>query len=190
MANINLLPWREELRKERLREFVSVAIGSVFILLTLNLYWWWHVNGDIEQQNGRNTYLNKKVEEYDKKIREIKDLEKKKDLLLQRMKIIQRLQRSRPEVVHVFDEIVRLLPDGLFLTKIQDSNNNITMSGAAQSNARVSAFMRNLDDSKWFTRPNLQQIVTEHKGGQKSSNFGLVIGREQPSNKKEEKPKG
>lgn len=158
MARINLLPWRDKLRKERQRQFVVALIGAV--VLTGAGVWFVHqyVNELIAYQNNRNGKLQREISAADRKIQEIRQLEKRKADLLARMEIIERLQASRPEAVHVFDELVQTIPEGTFLTKFTYKGKAITLTGGAQSNARVSTYMRNLESSPWFSDPRLFQI--------------------------------
>ncbi len=181
MANINLLPWRETLRRRKANEFLALILGA--ILLTLGLLYGWHlfVQSQIEQQNRRNQLLKQEIALVDSRISEIKDLEKTKTQLLARMDIIQQLQASRPEIVHIFDELVSTLPDGVVLTEITQAGKTLTVRGKAQSNARVSAYMRNIEKSEWLTNPTLQ--IIENKADRPAaefSNFVLVMQQARP----------
>ena len=168
MARINLLPWREERRKQRQREFISIAAGSVVLMLLVILYVHLHISGMIDNQESRNQYLQKNIKQVEAKIKEIKELEKQKQQLIARMKVIERLQGNRPEVVHLFDEIVKAVPDGLYLASLQQKQSQLVLKGRAQSNARVSAFMRNLDASAWFKQPVLD-VIEVNKGKEEST---------------------
>lgn len=161
MARINLLPWREELRKQRQREFVVTAAGSAIFMALVVFYGHIHINGLIDRQEKRNEFLQDNIKRVEAKIAEIRDLEKKKEQLLARMRIIERLQGNRPAIVHLFDELVVAVPEGLYLNDLKQSGSALTLNGRAQSNARVSTFMRNLDESEWFTDPQLDVIQTE-----------------------------
>ncbi|MEJ2396821.1 MAG: PilN domain-containing protein [Gammaproteobacteria bacterium] len=164
MAKINLLPWRQELRKEQQRQFftimgltvvlVIVAVGAVYL----------QYSRLINNQNNRNAYLQQHINTVEKQIKEINDLAAKKERLLARMEIIQKLQRNRPEVVRLVDELVRVMPDGVYLTSFKQQGNNLLMTGVAQSNARVSALMRNIDQSEWMTDPQLVVIQSGKNG--------------------------
>jgi type IV pilus assembly protein PilN len=173
MTLINLLPWRENRRKRQQREFGFMLGGGVVcsLLLMLGSHLW--IAGSIDNQNQRNRLLKKEIAALDKKIEEIKDLEKTKASLLARMEVIQQLQSSRPQIVHLFDELVTTLPDGLFLTKVQQAGAGLSMDGRAQSNARVSAYMRNIDASEWLARPRLKLIEHKDKTGTGLSHFSL-----------------
>ena len=153
MAHINLLPWRDELRKLKQQQFAVVGAGSAILGAMLVLLAHMQMEGLIEKQNQRNQFLDKEIAELDTKIAKIKDMEKTKNALLARMDIIQQLQRSRPQSVHLMDQLVYTLPDGVYLNKITQQDQALTLSGVAQSNARVSAYMRNIDSSQWMARP-------------------------------------
>lgn len=161
MPHINLLPWREELRKRRQQEFGIIA--GVFFLAMLGLVGLVHLqfNKMTEHQNDRNQYLQQQIAQLDKKIEEITGLEDQKRRLLARMEIIQELQASRPEIVHLVEELVRQLPEGVYYTKIAQRGRNLTIEGVAQSNARVSSLMRQLDASPWLQDPALVEIQAE-----------------------------
>ena len=189
MVRINLLPWRETHRKERERQFYSILAGSAILMSAIVLYVHLHISGLIDEQNNRNSYIQGEIAIVEKQIKEIKQLEKEKASLLARMNVIQKLQSSRPVIVHMFDEIVNTLPEGIYLTNITQKNNVITLKGVAQSNARVSAFMRSIDKSDWLANPKLDVIETNKKGRLRSSNFTLVV--KQLDKKKEDiKKKG
>jgi type IV pilus assembly protein PilN len=163
MARINLLPWRAELRKEKQREFFSVAAGSAVVTLLLIGYAHLHVSGQINTQNSRNQFLQKEITEVESRIKEITQLETQKQELVARMRVIERLQRNRPEIVHLFDELVRATPDGLHLTSLKQKDTTLKIEGVAQSNARVSAFIRNIDASPYLENPVLELIQNDEK---------------------------
>lgn len=177
MAHINLLPWREELRRERQRQFAVVSLGSMVLMGLIVMLVHLNISGRIGAQEARNRYLQDEIQKVEKQIKEIRSLEAEKDRLLARMEIIQRLQSSRSEVVHVLDELVRTLPDGVYLTSLKQSGSQIALNGMAQSNARVSAFMRNLDASAWLANPRLQviQAAGAKKGADAGSSFALSV---------------
>jgi type IV pilus assembly protein PilN len=165
MAKINLLPWRQEQRKEQQRQFFTV-MGLMVVLVVVGIFAV-HLQYArlISVQDSRNEYLRKHIREVEKQIAEINDLASKKDRLLARMEIIQQLQRNRPEIVRLFDELVRVMPDGVYLTSLKQKSTNLQMTGIAQSNARVSALMRNIDQSEWLTKPQLDVIESGKKEG-------------------------
>ncbi len=180
MTRINLLPWRETLRKERKRQFASIAVGAVFLMGAIVFYVHMHVEGMIKYQNDRNAYIQKEIAIVDEKIKEIKALEEKKKDLLNRMNVIQDLQTRRPMSVRLVDELVRVLPEGVFLTSMSQNGLDLVFNGVAQSNARVSAFMRSLDQSSWFVNPKLDVINTKEMSGGRVSNFVLRVKQRTP----------
>ncbi len=158
MARINLLPWREDLRKERRKQFAFIAAGSAVLMLLVILLVHVRVNGMIDDQDSRNNYLQQQITEVESKIKEIENLENKKQQLLARMRVIEQLQGNRSEIVHIFEELAKAVPDGLYLNSVKQNGRSFTINGMAQSNARVSSFMRNLDASAWFQNPVLDVI--------------------------------
>jgi type IV pilus assembly protein PilN len=183
MAHINLLPWREELRKQKQQQFAVVTAGTAILGGLLVLLAHVQMGGLIEQQNQRNQFMDKQIAELDKKIAKIKDLEKTKTALLARMDIIQQLQHSRPQSVHLMDQLVYTLPDGVFLNKITQKGGALTLSGIAQSNARVSAYMRNIDNSKWMSQPKLDVIETKDDDHRRTAEFILRASQAAPDSK-------
>lgn len=181
MAHINLLPWREELRKEKQQQFAVIGAGTAIVGGLLILLTHMQMNGLIDQQNNRNKFLDTEIAALDKKIAKIKDLEKTKTALLARMDIIQQLQHSRPQSVHLMDELVYTLPDGVFLNTITQVGGSLTMSGVAQSNARVSAYMRNIDGSQWMGKPRLDVIETKEDNNRRTATFVLRANQVTPT---------
>ncbi|HHJ38161.1 MAG: pilus assembly protein PilN [Methylothermaceae bacteria B42] len=181
MARINLLPWREELRKQQQKEFfLSIALATGLTAFTMFLV---HmaIADKIEYQEQRNRYLTMQIAVLDKKIKEIRDLEKKKETLISKMEIIQSLQSSRPEIVHLFDSVARTVPEGVYITKLTQSGDNLSVDGFAQSNARVSAYMRNIESSPWLEKPQLQIIETKAKSKhEREGRFSLKIKQAHP----------
>jgi type IV pilus assembly protein PilN len=173
MAHINLLPWREELRKQKQKEFISTSTISAVLAGVLVLVAHLYVNGKIEYQKQRNNYIQTEIDILNKRIGRIQELESMKQGLLARMNVIQDLQSSRPESVHMMDELVRSLPDGVFLNLFKQRSKNLTMEGIAQSNARVSDYMRNIDTSEWFSDPHLDLIRTTESNRRRIANFTL-----------------
>jgi len=172
MPRINLLPWREAERKRKRQEFF-LSIGAAVATAALGtLVGRWQMSAAIDHQNERNSIISDEIAELDKQIQEILGLEKRKEALLARMEIIETLQRSRPEIVHVFDEMVRVLPEGVYLTYLKQTGQRFEIRGVAQSSTRVSAFMRNIDGSEWLADPALQ-IVQRTGSGPGSAEFTL-----------------
>lgn len=173
MARINLLPWREEQRKEKQREFAFTMAGAAIVGGLLVLMAHLQINGMIESQNVRNQFIEGEIVKLDKRIAEIRDLESTKAKLLARMNVIQQLQSNRPLSVHLMDEMVRTLPEGAYLNKIEQKGGDLTFTGVAQSNARVSAYMRNIDGSAWLSKPKLDVIQTETEQRKRVAKFNL-----------------
>lgn len=174
MPRINLLPHRAELRTKRRNQFfiglgASLLAAGVAVVISNFV-----MDGIIGNQNSRNDLLKTEISALDKRIEEILDLEAKKERLLARMEIIEQLQRSRPEIVHVFDELVRTLPDGVRLTSVKQTGRRLEIKGDAESNTRVSAFMRNIDKSKWLTQPDLQVVEVRETGAKPKKATGPV----------------
>ncbi|MEF3076493.1 PilN domain-containing protein [Methylobacter sp. Wu1] len=163
MTKINLLPWREELRKQKKQDFINVIVLSVLLTIVVLGLVHFYIEGLKEYQERRNKMLQDEIALLDKKIQEIKDIEEKKSKLLAKIDVIQRLQESRPEIVHLFDEIARTTPEGVFLTKFTQTASDLTFDGKSQSNARVSAFMRAIDISPWLQIPKLDVIQSKDK---------------------------
>ncbi len=165
MARINLLPWRAERRKQREREFyLMLGAAAVAAIVAFGAAMLW-MDARIENQNGRNTFLQEEIKKVDKQIEEIKELDKTKSRLLTRKQVIEQLQANRSQMVHLFDELVRTIPEGVRLTQIKQSNDTLTLEGVAQSNASVASYMRNLEASKWMGRADLKK--TEAKRDEK-----------------------
>ena len=181
MARINLLPWRDELRKQKQQQFIVVSAGAAVVGGLLVLLAHMQFSGLIDKQNQRNQFLETEIATLEKKILKIKDLEKTKTALLARMDIIQQLQHSRPQSVHLMDQLVLTLPDGLYLKKISQKGTALMLSGSAQSNARVSAYMRNIDSSEWMAQPKLEVIETKDGKNRRSAEFILRASQSTPA---------
>jgi type IV pilus assembly protein PilN len=164
MPRINLLPWREAERKRKRQEFYLSLGAALATAALVTLLGQWQMNSAIKHQQSRNDYLAGEIALLDKQIEEINGLDAQKQRLLARMEIIETLQRSRPEIVHIFDEIVRVLPEGVYLTYLRQSGTRFEVRGVAQSSTRVSSFMRNIDASEWLAEPTLQIVQTNSKG--------------------------
>jgi type IV pilus assembly protein PilN len=160
MPRINLLPWREEARKERQKQFVVQLLGAAVLGGLILFYGITTVNGWVNHQESRNTFLQEQIRELDRKIAEIEDLQDTKRRLLSRMQIIEELQKSRPDGVRLFDSLAHTVPTGVYVTEVRQNGSNLEIRGVAESNARVSAYMRNIDGSDWMTRPNVEVIET------------------------------
>ncbi len=175
MASINLLPWRAELRKQKQIQFLISLLAAVVITVVLIgvVHFW--MEGVISNQKKRNAYLQGQIIILNRQIREISKLEKTIARLKKRIDIIQKLQTARPEVVHLFDELVKTLPEGVYLTSLTQRGKQIVLQGVAQSNARVSTYMWKLESSPWLANPDLDIIRTREKRGIRSSHFTLRV---------------
>ena len=181
MATINLLPWREERRQEQKQSFL-VALGvvagvSLLVVVLMHTL----VSASIEGQKGRNGYLKKQITELNQQVKEIRELEDKKNDLLERMKVIQDLQGNRPVIVRVFDEMVRTLPDGVFYKSLVRTKDEIKLQGIAESNQRVSSLMRKVDKSDWFASPNLTAVKEKLEYGEQASEFNMLFSISTPA---------
>lgn len=178
MPRINLLPWREAERRERKLHF-TIALGGATVaavVLTFGVYLTF--DSLVSAQHRRNDMLRSEIKVLDKEIEEINGLESDKQRFIARMEIIEKLQRSRPEIVHLFDTIVRTLPEGVYLTSIKQTGSHLRFEGVAQSSTRVSAFMRNIDASDWLKNPALEVVQSKRGDGLGSS---FVLDAEQVS---------
>jgi type IV pilus assembly protein PilN len=186
MAQINLLPWREERRQELKKEFL-VTVGLVLALgVGLVLLGDRVVDGQIQYQKSRNQYLVDNIKVLDEQVAEIRELEKKRNQLLDRMRVIQELQGNRPIIVRVLDQLVRTVPDGVFYTNLQTREKLISIRGVAESNNRVSSLMRRLDASDWLASPNLDAVRAAPDYGDQANTFNLTVQIQAPAS--ENKP--
>jgi type IV pilus assembly protein PilN len=168
MVKINLLDWRAELREKRRKRFFAVlilsALGGIGVLTQR-----------VDHQKARNDILRREIADLDKQIVEIQELEKVKANLLARMRVIEKLQASRTAMVHFFDEIVNTLPEGVFLTALKQTGADVAIDGIAESNGRISTYMKNLENSQWFAEPNLIVIRTVERDKRRQSEFSLRV---------------
>lgn len=181
-TRINLLPWREIRRREQDRQLLSISIGTWVLMGLVVFYTHWYMNDSIEHQTARNNFVKNEIGKLEKQIEEIEELQRRKDALIARMEIIQQLQRDRTQIVHVFDDLVRKLPKGVYFTSLTKKKNGLNLEGFAQSNARVSTLMQNLDSSEWFANPSLNVINVTPQEGIRISKFSLKV-------KEQDKPK-
>jgi len=172
MPRINLLPWREAERRERKLHFTLALGGATVASVAFTFIAYLTLQSMMSAQQHRNNLLRAEIKVLDKEIEEINSLESDKQRFIARMDIIEKLQRSRPEIVHLFDTIVRTLPDGVYLTSIKQTGTHIKFEGVAQSSTRVSSFMRNIDSSDWLKNPALE-VVESTKGEGLGSSFIL-----------------
>ena len=175
IAKINLLPWREEYRNEKRIEFFKIIAGVVLLAVVVVFGWDRLVNAKIDNQHQRNQRLEQEIARLNVKVREIAELKKRRQDLIDRMTVIQALQSNRPEIVRMFDEMVTAVPDGVFLSQLNRSGNNMSFSGFAESNNRVSSFMRNLDSSYKYTDPVLTKVVANSRLGEQGNTFDMRV---------------
>lgn len=188
MAHINLLPWREELRREQRRRFLSVIGLSLLLAAGVVGLVQWYFNQRIEYQGLRNARLEKEIATLNDKIAEIKDIEAEKERLVKIIEAIQTLETNRPLEVRLFDEIITTLPEGVFIQEIDQKGNTVTVRGIAQSQSRVSSFMRNVEASRWVSNPRLEVVQTVTEEGERLSQFTLMVDQVVP--KKEDEAQG
>ena len=181
MAKINLLPWRQAYREEKKREFLGI-IAVVFAVAALGAYTWISsVEASIENQNSRNNLLEQEITKLEAQVKEISELKKVRDDLLARIKVIQDLEGTRPVIVRYFDDFVRAVPDGVYITLMDRKGTSITIEGVAESYNRVASFMRNLDASDWFASPNLTSVTAAPDEGEQASKFKMTVQTSAPA---------
>ena len=181
ITQINLLPWREERRQELKKQFVLTAVMTcVFAAAIVGLIHF-QMQAKIDYQLSRNTFMTNEIAKVDEEIKEIKELQKVRRSLIERMEVIQDLQGSRPSIVHLFTEIVSSVPNGVYLQSLTQKGSNLNITGEAESNARVSTYMRNLQASAWLKDPNLTVIEIEDKTVNRISTFSLTVKQTSPN---------
>jgi type IV pilus assembly protein PilN len=179
MPRINLIPWRETERKRKRQEFGVGALGALVAAAAIAFLVNLQMGAAISNQKERNQYLNEEIAKLDKQITEILALEQQKQRLRARIQVIEQLERSRPEIVHVFDQLVRTIPDGVNLVELKQTDRKLQLRGLAQSSTRVASYMRNLDASEWLKDPSLD--ILETKGASEGgSDFTLNAVQENP----------
>jgi type IV pilus assembly protein PilN len=175
MIRINLLPHREERRKQQQQQFIImllfVAVLGAASWFSVHTY----LNERLQEQQSRNKYLEDEIVKLDKQIAEIKKLQEQTAALLARKKVVETLQSNRAEVVHLLDQLVRQLPDGVYLKSIKQKDALVTITGYTQSQARVSTLMRNLESSYHLENPGLVEIKAVTLGGQRLNEFTMNI---------------
>lgn len=184
MARINLLPWREELRKERKRQFMVVWCATMLFGIALIFIGDLRINNNISYQKGRNQYLQHQIAQLNEQISEIKDLRTKKEQLLERMRVIQNLQGNRTVIVRIFDLVARVVPEGVYFKEVTLEKKRLSLVGVAESNNRISALMRNFDKSAWFTEPNLTAVRKVSENSQRWNEFDLTVRQINPNQTK------
>jgi type IV pilus assembly protein PilN len=186
MAKINLLPWREAYRQEKKKEFIGILVAVFVVSAGLAYLWISSVESTIGNQNARNRILQTEISALDKQVAEISELKRRREELLARMKVIQDLEGTRPVIVRYFDDLVRAIPDGVFVTLVQRQGNVISLEGFAESNNRVSSLMRNLDQSDWFASPNLTSVTAAPAHGEQANSFRMTVRTSAPQDQEGE----
>ena len=174
MPDINLLPWREELREERKRQFFSALALTAVLAGIIGFAWNTWVGSFIDAQERRNQMLETEITALDAQANEIRGLKKRKSEMLDRMEVIKGLQTNRPEIVKLYDQLVRVIPDGVYLSNFVVDGESISMEGKAESNNRISSFMRQLDKSEKFAQPNLTNVTADRELGNQGSKFTMA----------------
>ena len=190
MTRINLLPWREELRQEQKKQFAMMLGMTCVLAIAIVALIHFQMQAKIDYQLSRNSFLNAEIAKVNEEIKEISELQKVRRSLIERMEVIQDLQASRPSIVHLFSEIVSTVPNGVYLKTMTQTGTNLLINGEAESNARVSTYMRNLSASDWLKEPNLTVIEIEDITVNRISTFTLTVKQTSPNATDEEKSDG
>lgn len=189
MTTINLLPWREARRKQQQQDFIIMLAVAAAIGIAVFFGWKMVVDSKVENQLSRNRYIERELAQLDQQIKEISELEKRRADLVSRMNVIQDLQNNRPYIVYMFDQLVRTLPDGVYYTSIERKGGIFTIAGVADSNNRISALMRNLNESDWFKDPDLRTVAAAGNGSE-ANIFTLTVSQELPNANKDKEQQG
>lgn len=175
MAQINLLPWREELRQEKKKEFLVQFIGICLLTCGVCFLWVESVNSAIDHQQQRNQILQSEITVLTKQVKEISELQNRRKELINRMQVIQDLEGKRSVIVHYFDEFARAMPDGVYFTSLKRTGERFSIEGISESNQRISALMRKLDESPWFANPNLKSVDADADLGEQAGVFVMEL---------------
>ena len=175
MIRLNLLPHREQKRQARRRQFVSLSISLAILAVAVVALVHVVLASRIDNQNSRNQLLKTEIAKLDEQIKEIDRLREQTQALLARKQIVETLQTNRTEAVHLIDQIVRQIPDGIYLRSVKQTDNRVTLVGYAQSNARVSTLMRNIESSPWLEKPALVEIKSVQLPGGRANEFTLNL---------------
>jgi len=190
LTRINLLPWREDLRQEQKKQFAMMAMMTGVLAAAIVGLIHFQMQSKIDYQDSRNHFMSAEIAKVDEEIKEISELQKVRRSLVERMEVIQDLQGSRPSIVHLFSEIVSTVPNGVYLETLTQKGSNLEVNGEAESNARVSTYMRNLQASDWLKDPNLTVIEIEDKTVNRISTFTLTVKQTSPNASDEDKDDG
>jgi len=181
ITRINLLPWREERRQEQKKQFVMMTLMTCVLSAAIVGLIHFQMQAKIDYQLARKRFMSNEIVKVDEEIKEISELQKVRRSLIERMEVIQDLQGSRPSIVHLFSEIVSTVPNGVYLKTLSQTGGNLLVNGEAESNARVSTYMRNLSSSEWLKDPNLTVIEIEDKTVNRISTFTLTVKQTSPN---------
>ena len=190
ITRINLLPWREELRQEQKKQFLLMTVMTCVLAAAIVGLIHFQMQAKIDYQLSRNSFMTNEIAKVDEEIKEISELKKVRRSLIERMEVIQDLQGSRPSIVHLFTEIVSTVPNGVYLKSLNQTGSNLLVNGQAESNARVSTYMRNLASSEWLKEPNLTVIEVEDITVNRISTFTLTVKQTSPNATEEEQDDG
>lgn len=188
MAKINLLPWRQAYREEKKREFITILFGVALLSALCAYIWISSVEAAIENQNSRNKLLQDEIAKLEAQVKEIAEIKKVREDLLARIKVIQDLEGTRPVIVRYFDDFVRCIPDGVFITSMSKKGGTITLEGVAESYNRVAAFMRKLDESEWFADPKLFSVAAAPSQGEQANSFRMTVNTSAPLEEQKSSP--
>jgi len=182
MARINLLPWRDELREERKKQFVAALFFTLLMGGALVFFGDQIVTAMLDNQTERNRYLQKEIATLDERIKQVQEILERRSQLLSRIQVIQDLQSNRTTMPRLFDQLVRTLPDGVYYDTLTMQGARISISGFAESNNRVSALMRNLDESDWFKGSNLSGVkaIDNRYLNRQANQFHLTVQQSRP----------
>ena len=180
MIRINLLPHREEKRKARQKQFATLAAFAAMIALSVAGLLWFVFDSQVENQKGRNKYLTTEIAKLDKEIEEIRKIREETASLLAKKQVVEGLQSNRSDPVYLLDQLLRQLPEGLYLKSIKQTGVKVNVTGYAQSNARVAAFMRNIEASPYLENPNLIEIKAVMVNSQRANEFSMDFSLKRP----------
>jgi type IV pilus assembly protein PilN len=186
VTQINLLPWRAELRQEQKKQFAVMAVMTCVLAAAIVGLIHFQMQAKISYQMSRNRFVTDEINKVNEEIKEISELQKVRRSLIERMEVIQDLQGSRPSIVHLFTDIVSTVPNGVYLESMIQTGSNLELNGQAESNSRVSTYMRNLSASEWLKEPNLTVIEIEDITVNRISTFTLTVKQTSPNATEEE----
>lgn len=180
MTNINLLPWREERRKQQQQDFILLLVLAAIAAGLVVFLWFSAVGAKVDNQRARNEHVRRELSLLDDQLKEIRDIKTRREELVSRMNVIQSLQNDRPTIVWLFDQLVKTLPEGVHYTSVTRRGSTFTILGIAESNHRVSTLMRNLDESSWFTKPDLKSVVAAPSGDANTFTLTVQVAAQEP----------